>query len=394
MAERNTITRGGRLVSGYGANRYDMDDYGRDIESANNSSTAYSVFGNVASNIPIIGKVLSPIFNSLSDNSDKQAALLTQEREMEYNSNEAAIDRQFQTSEREAVQKHNLDMWNMENEYNSLSSQLERAEQAGVNPNDVVGNGGSSIAANTVRSTPMQGSSASYSSGLAVAQLQQEAQLRYLNAQTANLESQTKTQDYDRSFNQKTEDDRIQEIKKRIQESQGRFEKLMSDIGVNNVSIDVQKRMATIAENKSVEEINVMKETVNKLRNECLEIIERTKNIKEQTEGQELSNELLKVQKAFSDATGVPLGTSEFDIFYKAWVAGDFDSLVDYYSMILMKDSPEMTKNLASAAFDIIGGRFPKLFKFGQKLFGSGESPASPYANTSPMPPYTVNPTW
>ena len=52
----------------------------------------------------------------------------------EFNAREAAKNREFQTSEREAQNKWNLEQWNRENEYNSASAQRKRLQEAGLNP--------------------------------------------------------------------------------------------------------------------------------------------------------------------------------------------------------------------------------------------------------------------
>lgn len=81
------------------------------------------------------------------------AAKAQQEREQQFNAEQALLNREWQTSEREAQNQWNLDQWHRNNEYNSLSAQIERALAAGVNPNAVIGNGAG------VASSPAQGSS-------------------------------------------------------------------------------------------------------------------------------------------------------------------------------------------------------------------------------------------
>lgn len=50
------------------------------------------------------------------------------------NAREARKNRQWQTNERIAAQQWNEKMWNMENEYNDPSAQLQRMMDAGINP--------------------------------------------------------------------------------------------------------------------------------------------------------------------------------------------------------------------------------------------------------------------
>lgn len=73
---------------------------------------------------------------------------------------QAQLNRDFQREERLAAQQFNLDMWNMENEYNTPRNQLDRLLDAGVNPNSVFSNL-SSVAPGSVRTNPMSGGQAS-----------------------------------------------------------------------------------------------------------------------------------------------------------------------------------------------------------------------------------------
>lgn len=60
----------------------------------------------------------------------------------------------WQTSEREAAQRWNLDMWNRENEYNSATAQRQRLEDAGLNPYMMM-SGGDAGSASSLTTSPM-----------------------------------------------------------------------------------------------------------------------------------------------------------------------------------------------------------------------------------------------
>ena len=90
----------------------------------------------------------------------------SQRDEMKYNAEQAQINRDFQREEREQSQEFEVDMWNKNNEYNSIGSQLERAKAAGVSPNAVIGGNYTTVASQPVTTSPANGSQASYSSGL------------------------------------------------------------------------------------------------------------------------------------------------------------------------------------------------------------------------------------
>lgn len=80
----------------------------------------------------------------------------------EFNAQQAAINRQFQTEEREAAQEWNYSMWQEQNEYNSPEQQYRRLLAAGMNPSTALqmlsqtGNTAGSVA-----TTPQPGSVAS-----------------------------------------------------------------------------------------------------------------------------------------------------------------------------------------------------------------------------------------
>lgn len=80
----------------------------------------------------------------------------------QFNAQQAAINRQFQTEEREAAQEWNYSMWQEQNEYNSPEQQYNRLIAAGMNPSTALqmlsqtGNTAGSVA-----TTPQPGSVAS-----------------------------------------------------------------------------------------------------------------------------------------------------------------------------------------------------------------------------------------
>lgn len=70
------------------------------------------------------------------------------------NARQAAVNRAFQREERELQNQWNLDMWNMSNEYNDATSQMERMVAAGINPSAAA----QGISGSPVSATPAQGS--------------------------------------------------------------------------------------------------------------------------------------------------------------------------------------------------------------------------------------------
>ena len=93
----------------------------------------------------------------------------TSEREavQSYNTGEREAAQAYNTSEREAAQQWNLEMWNKENEYNDPRAQMERMVAAGINPNAVASGiaGNGSMAGSIASSSGASSSGASSSPG-------------------------------------------------------------------------------------------------------------------------------------------------------------------------------------------------------------------------------------
>ena len=81
-------------------------------------------------------------------------AAQTARKDREFNAEQAQLDREYQTQERLATQEWNEQMWNKNNEYNSMSSQMQRALEAGVNPNALLGGSYSAAQSNAPTTTP------------------------------------------------------------------------------------------------------------------------------------------------------------------------------------------------------------------------------------------------
>lgn len=77
-----------------------------------------------------------------------------------FNAQQAELNRQFQKEQTDAQNQWNLDLWNLNNDYNTPANQLKRLQEAGINPNMYsTYSSGSSMTASS-SSTP-SGSSAS-----------------------------------------------------------------------------------------------------------------------------------------------------------------------------------------------------------------------------------------
>lgn len=115
---------------------------------------------------------------------------------------QAQMNRDWQTSEREAQNAWSLDQWNRENAYNSASAQVERFNEAGINPALAMTNGASAGTASSLQSAAP--GSAPSMPGFVTPQLSNEGTTQAMNAignmamqvaQILNLSSGTKKND-------------------------------------------------------------------------------------------------------------------------------------------------------------------------------------------------------
>ena len=248
--------------------------------------------------------------------------------EQNFNAYQAQLNRDFQREEREATQDFNLMMWEKNNEYNSPAAQLQRAKDAGINPNAVLGN---SVASPPVTSSPMSGSAASSSASIASSLLLQDAQLANLMAQARKTNSDADINEQEYAYNNVTFADRVNSLRYANEETKARLNKIISDT-------DIQQKTFEIFARKSEEELNALREQVNKIRVE-IDNARKQGNILDkqgtlldkQIDNQDIQNSLSRLQLQFSAASGVPAGTPIDEALWKTVVNGEFDSLVDIF---------------------------------------------------------------
>lgn len=351
-----------------------------DLESGLHSSSFLSTLGNVLGNVPVIGGLLSPIFKGLASSQDKQNAYNQWLTEMQYNSIEAQKNRDYATSERIASQEFDMMMWRENNEYNSLASQLQRARDAGVNVNSIIGSGNSNVASQPVKSNPASGTPASYSSGLPSAMLTNSAMTQNLMAQTENIKADTGNKEYDLRWNKLTEGERFDSLVNANAESKARANQILTDIGISKISSQIEQGMYMWYSRLSEEDIKIKREQLNNWSLQNLDMLDklelnkenklyirsqrnytdkmaekaemdalaaqqgiyesqhRIALIDEQAAGQQLDNEikeyekeLLRIKKEFSSITGIPINTPELEINLYLQKKG---RMWDYYNLL------------------------------------------------------------
>lgn len=333
-----------------------------------------SIIGGIAN---FVGDIANPVVNVVGDLADD---LFTNANEgaYAYNSSEAQKSRDYQTSERLASQQWNQEMWNKNNEYNSLSSQIKRATAAGVNPASLIGSGSSSATSTPPTTSAMSGATASAPAGnnLASTLLTAIPQALLSQSQARNLDSQTNLNNQTYDWNAKTEQIRYEQMINGNEEYKARIAKIFSDIGVNDFNKELQSATFEIFKSKSLEEINVMKESLNNLRNQNLEILKNidlkdaqikdyfasaslkykqgqkidsdidvnesvidlneanTSLTNEKVSGQQIDNSIQNIVKEYSSITGIPIGAPDSHVLFTLWAQGRFSELSDKITLI------------------------------------------------------------
>lgn len=167
-----------------------------------------------------------------------------QKRQNEFNAEQAQLNRDFQTSEREASQQWNLEQWQRENEYNSPVQQMARMKEAGINPNVAIGqlaNSGSG----SVRTSPQSGASASsvgmFSSGFGQA-FQRYNQTRLINSQIDKTNAETQGLGIDNSNKQRQYDDAHEESVKQRDNLDKLSRKYGLEADLTDISLSMTKQ--------------------------------------------------------------------------------------------------------------------------------------------------------
>lgn len=100
------------------------------------------------------------------------------------------FNRKFAAQQAKLQNQWNIDQWNRENAYNTPAAQMQRFIQAGLNPNLLV-NGQQSLAASSPNMESAKDAPAGVAPQIDPSAALVRAQVRNLDAQTSNLESQT-----------------------------------------------------------------------------------------------------------------------------------------------------------------------------------------------------------
>lgn len=259
----------------------------------------------------------------LNSSAGQSQGLAQLQMEQEFNAAEAQKNRDFQ-----------LEMWNKNNEYNSPAAQLERLKQAGINPNAMFGSSGYS----PVASSDPSGATGAGSPSIANSLLLQDAQLANLMAQAQKTKSDADLNKLQLTYDQLTFGQRAKALELANDETKQRINNLIQDK-------DIQRKTFDIFALKSSAELKTMREQLNVLRSQYLsnmKSIEKTDQdiresearvnlIGEQTESQDIQNQLKTIELDFCKITGVPLGTPVEEKLFSLYKEGKFDDVLLTY---------------------------------------------------------------
>ena len=190
---------------------------------------------------------------------------------------EAQKARDFQREERDLQNQWNLDMWNMQNEYNTPEQQMQRMVEAGINPSaaaqGISGNGstagsvqgasnGSGIKADVVNPLGGLGEAIgnSVNGMMAMRQGQADLALKEEQANALNLDNQIREKD----LGIKSNEYEISESTKqdRIKEAKSMADKAFADKEISEQQRDLIKATAPFLIGKSEQELEQLKNDV------------------------------------------------------------------------------------------------------------------------------------
>ena len=319
-------------------------------------------------NLFIMG-ILSGIFNTLTGDgllgagSGLLGGIFGQSKQ----SAEAERNRQFQREEREATQQFNIDMWNMNNEYNNLENQLKRARDAGVSPNAIIGGSSPQSFSNPVTSSPMSGNVAQlpplFDPNLAM--LMSNVTLN--KTQSDLNQSQTGLNDQLWEWNEQTKDERMKQLQNMTKEQEAGIRDVLSSAGLKDVQRKEIEAMLPYIADKNQAELSEMIARTNVLRNQEKLLEEQRKTERKSRElidsqiahtdamtdntiqdttlkfnqSADVHNDaqLKKIRIDFSNAIGVPVDTPQYEFYYKLHQEGKLEEFLSAVTLATLKPS-------------------------------------------------------
>lgn len=192
-------------------------------------------------------------------------------KQMRFQREQAQLNRDFQSLEAKKAFERQLGFWNLQNEYNLPSNQVERLRSAGLHPALYMGNGSM---AQGLSSVPQASSSSSPSGSMPSISFDpltlSQSQLNYAAAkQHEELANQTKIDNFTRDIENRT---RI-----KVQGSQ---------IALNFENVHVSREQAT----KLAKEVDALEQTIQESKSKVKQILSQTNLARSQTIYQDILN--------------------------------------------------------------------------------------------------------
>ena len=234
---------------------------------------------------------------------------------------EAEKARNFQKEERELQNQWNLDMWNMQNEYNTPEQQMQRMIEAGINPaaaaQGISGSGstagavqgasnGAGIKADVVNPLGNLGEAIGNSVNGMMAMRQGAADLELKKEQVNALNLDNQMREKDLGIKQNELDISNQTKEDRIKEVRSLADKAVADKEISEVQRDIINQTAPYLIGKTEEELKQLKNDVELGKAAIIEKNQVIDNLKEQKKAITQQIKTMKAQEAnYNASTGL-----------------------------------------------------------------------------------------
>lgn len=298
--------------------------------------TGAKIFGGAISSIP----GLEPFGNAITSEIDKSDSREQLRAEQNWAANQAQINRDFQREERELTQQWNLEQWQREMDYNSPQNQLDLAMKAGINPNDVIGNGAGFVATNAPETSPMSGNMAGSPGSIASGLLLHDPQTANLLASARKANAEAVGQEIENSYAPEVNELVIKKAKAEI-------DKIGADKGFTDEQTRQMKELFDILKGKNEEELKQLKQ-------ETLNLIEQGRMLKAQADTAEYERNQAKWANEFREKYGVTPQSGLIDGIIQLIASGE--------------KGANIAESLIETTFSVLGGAISGTFKAGKRI--------------------------
>ena len=183
-------------------------------------------------------------------------------------SRENRLNRQFQQAENQKARDYNTEMWNKNNEYNTITNQMQRFQDAGVNPHLAYQNGSpmntSNAPASSNASSMPAGVAPRFETGQILQAMMMKSQIANIDADTKKKEAEAQGQTTLNGINTNELDNWANSYDVRMQVQKANISQAYSGIQVNDTQ--VQKNLSEVT--KIASENNQIKQYIENLKSQ------------------------------------------------------------------------------------------------------------------------------